>query len=134
MFNINQVSEQLDISASTIRKYEKEYDLNIKRDDHNKRVYSDKDLEAFKRIMQLKKTSIKNFINSYCKLLKIKGVELSAYMGKSHNYVSRNVQLRSGTINKAESFKNAFIDMSDKSSDGEQILYIDRGDIFLEDN
>jgi len=55
LYSINDVAEEIEISVSTIRKYEKDYSLEIMRNESNNRVYTDKDMEIFKKIVKLKK-------------------------------------------------------------------------------
>lgn len=54
MYSINDVAEKLAISISTVRKYEKDYSLDIMRNESNNRVYTDDDIEVLKKIVQLK--------------------------------------------------------------------------------
>lgn len=53
-YTITELSKVLSISESTIRKYEKDYDLKIPRNEIGNRYYTEKDLELFKQIIELK--------------------------------------------------------------------------------
>ncbi|MCT4619502.1 MAG: MerR family transcriptional regulator [Marinisporobacter sp.] len=55
LYSSNDLAEKLGVSVSTIRKYEKDYNLDIMRNESNNRVYTDDDLEVFKKIVELKK-------------------------------------------------------------------------------
>lgn len=55
LYSINDLSAKLRLSPSTIRKYEKDYNLEIMRNESNNRVYTDRDIEIFEKIISLKK-------------------------------------------------------------------------------
>lgn len=55
LYSINDLSTKLCLSPSTIRKYEKDYNLEIMRNESNNRVYTDRDIEIFEKIINLKK-------------------------------------------------------------------------------
>jgi len=55
LYSINDVARKLGISISTIRKYEQDYNLDIMRNESNNRVYTDKDIEVLRKIIELKK-------------------------------------------------------------------------------
>lgn len=54
LYSINDLAQKLEISISTIRKYEQDYRLNIMRNESNNRVYTEADIEVFKKILELK--------------------------------------------------------------------------------
>jgi len=54
LYSINDLAQKLGISISTIRKYEQDYRLNIMRNESNNRVYTEADIEVFKKILELK--------------------------------------------------------------------------------
>ncbi|WP_053954665.1 MerR family transcriptional regulator [Inediibacterium massiliense] len=54
LYSSNDLAEKLGISVSTVRKYEQDYNLEIMRNESNNRVYTEKDLEIFKKIIELK--------------------------------------------------------------------------------
>ncbi|MBU5678243.1 MerR family transcriptional regulator [Alkaliphilus sp. MSJ-5] len=54
LYSINDLAQKLGISISTIRKYEQDYRLNIMRNESNNRVYTESDIEVFKKILELK--------------------------------------------------------------------------------
>lgn len=54
LYSITDVAQKLGISISTIRKYEQDYRLNIMRNESNNRVYTEADIEVFKKILELK--------------------------------------------------------------------------------
>ena len=47
-YSIKEVSAITGIKEATIRKWEKDFDLNISRDDNNRRYYTDSDIERLK--------------------------------------------------------------------------------------
>lgn len=51
-YTINEVSEMLQINTSTLRNYEKEFDLKVPRDERNRRFYTEKEMEILKLIKQ----------------------------------------------------------------------------------
>jgi len=57
-YSIKEVSAITGIKEATIRKWEKDFDLNISRDDNNRRYYTDSDIERLKNIMVLKEKGI----------------------------------------------------------------------------
>jgi len=54
IYTITEFSRMLNISESTIRKYEKDFDLKIPRNEIGNRYYTEKDLELFNQIIELK--------------------------------------------------------------------------------
>ncbi len=54
LYSINDLAQKLGISISTIRKYEQDYRLKIMRNESNNRVYTEADIEVFKKILELK--------------------------------------------------------------------------------
>ena len=54
-YSITEVAEKLEISTSTIRKYEQDYFLDIMRNEIGHRVYTNLDIDILKKIIQLKK-------------------------------------------------------------------------------
>ncbi|WP_129600921.1 MerR family transcriptional regulator [Anaerophilus nitritogenes] len=54
LYSSNDLAEKLGISVSTVRKYEQDYNLEIMRNESNNRVYTEKDVEIFKKIIELK--------------------------------------------------------------------------------
>lgn len=53
-YSITEVAEKLEISTSTIRKYEQDYFLDIIRNEIGHRVYTNSDIDILKKIIQLK--------------------------------------------------------------------------------
>ncbi len=54
-YSINEISDMLDINSSTLRNYEKEFNLIIPRDNRNRRYYTDKEIEILKIIKEARK-------------------------------------------------------------------------------
>ncbi len=53
-YSITEVAERLGISASTVRKYEQDYFLNIMRNEIGHRVYTNTDIDVLEKIIELK--------------------------------------------------------------------------------
>ncbi|KLU63701.1 HTH-type transcriptional regulator HmrR [Desulfosporosinus acididurans] len=56
--NINEASKVLGCSSETLRKYERNFGLKIQRNTENYRDYSDKDIETFRNILDLKERGL----------------------------------------------------------------------------
>lgn len=54
IYTINQVSNILGVSNAALRKYEKDYDLLIPRNELNHRYYTEKEIQVFEQILGLK--------------------------------------------------------------------------------
>lgn len=54
IYTITELSELLSLSDATIRKYEKDYDLKIPRNELGHRFYTNKELEVLNQIIKLK--------------------------------------------------------------------------------
>src|SRR5665648_12764 len=52
--NINQVAAKLEVSPSTLRKYEEDYQLIFPRDELNRRYFTDKEIQVLKNILAMK--------------------------------------------------------------------------------
>jgi len=59
--SINQVAAQLDISPSTLRKYEEDYQLIFPRDELNRRYFTDKEIQVLKNILAMKHEGLNIF-------------------------------------------------------------------------
>lgn len=129
-YSISEVSKILNTSTSNLRKYEDKYGIVVARES-NKRVYSAENVQEIKAILEKNKAKY-NFINYYREILDITGFELSERMGMSKSYISRNAQVSEATIEKIKLIKKTLIQISDEKSNGEQILFIENGDIFAE--
>lgn len=53
-YSVSEVASQFDLSDGTIRKYEKDYSINIPRNELGHRYYTDREIEVFKQIIKLK--------------------------------------------------------------------------------
>lgn len=67
-YTITQISGILETKEPTLRKYEKDYNLKISRDELGHRYYTEKELEIFRQIIYLKKQGmnihgIQNILN-----------------------------------------------------------------------
>jgi DNA-binding transcriptional MerR regulator len=56
--NTNEVAKKLGCSTDGLRKYEQYFNLKIKRNKDNNRVYEDKDVEIFSNILKLKESGL----------------------------------------------------------------------------
>lgn len=56
--NTNDVAKKLGCSTDGLRKYEQYFNLKIKRNKDNNRVYEDKDIEIFSNILKLKESGL----------------------------------------------------------------------------
>jgi len=59
-YTVGQAAQILNCNKSLLRFYEDEFDLNIPRTASNRRMYSDKEIEAFRYIARLKKEGRSN--------------------------------------------------------------------------
>lgn len=56
--NVNEAAQALGCSSETLRKYERHFGLKIQRNKENYRDYSDKDMETFRNILELKERGL----------------------------------------------------------------------------
>lgn len=54
IYSIGEVAEMFDRADATIRKYEKDFDINIPRNELGHRYYTDKEIKVFEQIVKLK--------------------------------------------------------------------------------
>lgn len=53
-YTTGDLAERFGLSGETIRNYENDFDLSIKRDNQNNRSYTEKDIKVYERIVKLK--------------------------------------------------------------------------------
>ncbi len=53
-YTTGDLAERFGLSTETIRNYENDFDLNIKRDNQNNRSYTEKDIKIYEEIVKLK--------------------------------------------------------------------------------
>ncbi len=56
--NTNELAKKLEISTETLYKYERYFSLKIKRNEDNKRIYENKDIDIFQNILELKERGL----------------------------------------------------------------------------
>lgn len=54
----HEVAKKLGISTETLYKYERYFNLKIKRNEDNNRIYEDKDMDIFQNILELKERGL----------------------------------------------------------------------------
>jgi len=75
---ISEVSSKLGIAASVIKKWEAEFEnfLEIPRNEHNARTYTQSDLETLTKIKNMKEKKVDN--DTISKLFKLQGLEIKS--------------------------------------------------------
>ena len=102
--NTNELAKKLEISTETLYKYERYFSLKIKRNEDNKRIYEDKDIDIFKNILELKErglglAQIKGIVDktvevSERKIEVLKNSSFDQFQGKDFELIVTNVLSR----------------------------------------
>ena len=102
--NTNELAKKLEISTETLYKYERYFSLKIKRNEDNKRIYEDKDIDIFENILELKErglglAQIKGIVDKTVEVTErkievLKNSNFDQFQGKDFELIVTNVLSR----------------------------------------
>ncbi len=116
--NTHEAANMLGCSTDILRKYERDFNLKIQRNGENYRVYTEKDIETFTNILQLKERGlslgqIKEILDRTVevqeqKIAVLKNSSFDKFQGKDFEIIVQNVINNSleGTRKQIGSFQN----------------------------